>query len=120
MAGEITNSSSFSISKDLISDSITNSASVTLTGSDYVKETQLVTTGGAAINLGNLATCGEFLIANNDATNYVSILSSVGGTTFLEIKPLNTARGYFAATVTAPAAKANTGSVRIAYMIAPI
>jgi hypothetical protein len=120
MANEITNSSSFTVAKGLISDSLTNSASLTLTGDDYVKATQLIPTSKTAINLGNLASIGEFLIANNDPTNYVSILSGVAGTTFLQIGPLCAARGYFASSVTAPAANANTGSVQIAYMIAEV
>jgi hypothetical protein len=120
MANEITNSSSFSVSKGAISDSLTNSGTVSLSGDDYLKATQLIPTSVTAINLGSLATIGEFLIVNNDATNYVDIFPNTAGVTMLHILPGNSARGYFAANITAPAARANTAAVQIAYIIAEV
>lgn len=118
MANEITNSDSVTVVKGGINDSLTGSGTVSMSNDDYLKATQLIPTSATAIALGSLGSIGEFIIVNNDTTNYVDILSSTSGTTFLTIKPGNSAHGYFASTVTAPAARANTASVQITYLIA--
>jgi hypothetical protein len=120
MASEITGATSLVITKGAISDTLTNSFVETLTGDDYIKATQLIPTSVTAINLGSLATCGKFEIVNNDVTNYVDIFPNTAGVTFLHILAGSSASGYFASNITAPAARANTGSVQISYMIAEI
>src|SRR5438552_24855 len=120
MANEITVSRSFAVTKGGISDSLTASGSETLSGDDYIKATQLVPTSATAINLGSLATIGEFLIINKDNTNYVDILQNTAGVTIMHLLAGQSCAGYFGSAITAPAAKANTGSVQIAYMIAEV
>jgi hypothetical protein len=122
MANEATTSRSLTFSKGLISESLTASGTSTVGGVDFVKQSQTVPTSATAINLGFLAgvTLGEFIINNNDSTNFVDILTSTAGTTILHILPLNSASGYFASNITAPAARANTAAVQVEYMILPI
>src|SRR6266542_5310086 len=122
MANEATTSRSLTFTKVQVSQSLTGGTTSTVAGTNYQKSDQTIPTADTAINLGPLAgvTLGEFLIKNNDNTNYVDILSKVGGTTFLHILPLNSASGYFHSTITAPSAKANTAPVDIEFLILPI
>lgn len=83
----------------------------------YTRNTQLIPTSATAMVLSNVTIPSAFAIKNLDATNYVDIISNTTGTTFLHILPGNTAMGYFPSTITAPAAKANTASVLIEYII---
>lgn len=91
-----------------------------VTGNDFVQGSQTIptTAGGTAINLGTLSgTLGLFAIKNNDATNYVDIMSAVSGTAFLRIKPGECFVGRLPPGITAPAALANTASVSIEYLL---
>jgi len=113
------NSLNFSLGSSL-SESLSGTFSATLSGDDFIKSTQLIPTSATALALGNLSTVGAFLIKNLDTTNYVDILSSTSGITIQHLLPGNSACGYFPSTITAPAAKANTASVSIAYMICEV
>src|SRR6266498_3283899 len=122
MANEATSSRSLSFVKGKVSQTLTGSATSTVAGTNYQKAAQTITTAAVAINLGPLAgvTLGEFIINNNDTTNFVDILQNTGGTTFLHILPGGSASGYFHSTITAPAAKANTSPCDIEFLILPI
>ncbi len=122
MANEATTSASLTFTKGQVSQSLTGSGTSTVGGTNYQKAAQTIPTSATAINLGPLTgvTLGEFLIKNNDSTNFVDILQNAAGITVLHILPLASARGYFASNITAPAARANTASCDIEVLILPI
>ena len=121
MASEATTSRSLAFVKGSVSQTLTGSSSSTVAGTNYQKADQTIPTSATAINLGPLAgvTLGEFLIKNNDSTNYVDILQNTAGVTMLHILPGGCSSGYFHSTITAPAAKANTASVDIEFLLLP-
>jgi hypothetical protein len=90
-----------------------------ITGKNYAQGGLLVptTAGGTALPISNLATLGWAFFKNNDATNYVDIMTAVSGTAFARIKPGECAVFRFAAGITAPAVLANTAGVEIEYLI---
>jgi hypothetical protein len=103
-----------------VSTSLSGTFSSTMSGDDYIRLTQQIPTSAAAIALGNLSTLGAFLIKNLDPTNYVDILTTTVGTTFLHILPSCSVQGYFPSNITVPAAKANTATVSIEYMFCEV
>lgn len=118
MANELTVTGTLSYAKGNIATvSMTkNGKQFNVTGSNYERGTQSMgTSSPVAISLGSIGTVGWFFLQNNDATNYVDIYDSTGGNAFLRLFPGEFAVGRFAAT--APAAKANTASVVIEYML---
>lgn len=74
------------------------------------------TAGGTAIPKGGIGTLGWAIVKNNDATNFVELMTAVSGTVFAKLKPGEVAMFRFPGTVTAPAALANTGAVKIEYL----
>src|SRR5206468_1606170 len=62
----------------------------TITGKQYVEGTMSVptTAGGTAIPVSNLANLGWAIFKNNDATNYVELISAVSGTKFAKLAPI--------------------------------
>jgi hypothetical protein len=121
MANEISNSLSVAVTKDTIAESLSYPSNETMAGTAFVKETQLVPTSATALNLGTItAPLGRYIIANEDSTNFVSLLSSVAGTTFNTIQAKSAISGFFSSNVTAPAVNANTASCRIKYLILPL
>jgi hypothetical protein len=120
MANEISISGSLSVAKGTVSDSLSGTDTLDLTGNNYIKSTQNISTAATAINIGSLPSIGQFIVMNDDLTNPVDLLTSLAGTTFTHLGPGSMALGYFPSNITAPAAKATGGSVRIKYMIAEI
>lgn len=95
-----------------------SAAQFNVTGTRYVRSTQSIPTdaGGTAIDKGGMAgTNGWCYIKNLDTTNYVEILTGVGGTVFLKLKPGEFFIGRLGCA--APAAQANTGAVVIEYLL---
>ena len=88
-----------------------------VTGSKYVRAVQNIGTDAEAIGLGEITAPGWFYIFNLDSANYVEILAAIAGDEFLKIEAGEVAMGRFAASVTAPAAKANTSALNIEYLI---
>ena len=122
MASEASTSRSLSFVKGQVSETLTGSGTSTVSGTIFQKAAQTIPTSATAINLGPLTgvTIGEFLIKNNDATNFVDILQSTAGITMLHVLPLASQAGYFHSTITAPAARANTAPCDIEFLILPI
>ena len=75
--------------------------------------------GGTAIPLGGVATPGGYLwVKNNDATNYVQLMTAVStGVVFARLGPGEAACFRLDATVTAPAAIAHTAVCEIQYLM---
>ena len=94
----------------------------TITGRKFAQGTFNVptTAGGTAIPIGSLPTLGWAFIKNNDATNYVEILSAVSGTTFIRLQPGEACVFKFAPSITAPAALAHTLASDIEYLFLEI
>jgi hypothetical protein len=120
MANELTLATSFGAVKGPISDQLSGNWTSGLTGSNYIKTTQNISTVAQAINLGSLGSVGQYLVKNTDASNPVDLLSSTAGTTFCHLLPGASNLGYFPPTITAPAARASGAVVQIAYLITEI
>ena len=118
MANEATVSAYLSFVKGTVDTKMSRQAiQFTVAGTNYIQESMTVptTAGGTAIPLGSVGTPGFYFIKNNDATNFVTILSGVGGTALLKLKAGEFTVGRFS--VATPAALANTLSVQIEYLI---
>ncbi len=118
MAQEITATASLAYTKGSIPtvSMVKSGSRFDVAGNNYERGTQTMGTGGVvAIGLGSVGTPGWCFIQNNDATNYVDVYDSTGGNAFVRLKPGEFFLGRLAAT--APAARANTASVAIEYMI---
>lgn len=122
MANEITVTASLGYSNSAVnvsSQSLSISGSTfTIAGSRYAEGlfTVPTTAGGTAIPI-PAGTLGWCIVKNNDATNYVELLSAVSGTVFAKIAPGEIALFRFSTNIAAPAALANTSSVKIQYLI---
>ena len=119
MSQEITVSATLQVAKNWAAKSLTASFKPDLNGTNFVQESQSIptTAGGTAINLGNLASLGWYLIKNLDTANNVDLLDAVSGHTINTLKPGECAMGRFASGVTAPAMLAHTASVQVEYLI---
>ena len=124
MANEISVSASLGLSKGNVVNRILALASgvtFTQTGIRYAEGAQSVptTAGGTILPLGPLAgaTLGWCLLKNNDATNFVEILTTTSGTTILKLKPGEIALFRFGSGVVAPAALANTATCQLEFLI---
>lgn len=97
-----------------------NSVSFSITGVNYQKGSMTVptTAGGTAIPLGGVSTSGGWcFVKNTDSTNYCQIMTAVSGTAFIRLMPGEAAVFRLDAGITAPAALANTASIKLDYMI---
>lgn len=106
--------------KNIASKSLAIQASLfSITGANYAAGTQSVptTAGGTAIPVGNLTTLGWAMFKNNDATNYVDILTAASGTAFARIMPGEILLMRITPAMTAPAALAHTAPVEMEYLI---
>jgi hypothetical protein len=74
------------------------------------------TAGGTAIPVSNLSGIGWLYVKNNDATNYVDIMTATSGTAFARIQPGEFIMLRLAPGITAPAALAHTAAVSIQYL----
>jgi len=88
-----------------------------VTGTKYVRAVQNIGTSPEALAMGEVAVPGWFFFLNLDATNFVEILTGVGGDAFLKLKPREFAMGRLPSGVTAPAGKANTAALNLEFMI---
>ena len=94
----------------------------TITGYNYTSGTMTVptTAGGTAIPLASLTSVGWAIFKNNDATNYVEIMTAVSGSKFAQILPGECTLLRFSPSVTAPAAIAHTASIELEFLILEI
>lgn len=117
MANEITAALRLKYVKNGVSDQRTLSATVTVSGNNANGGIQTIGTTEEVIALGDVATPGYCRVLNTDATNYVEIGVKPSGTFYpcIKLKPAEVAVFRFGTTT--PYAKANTGSVRIEYML---
>jgi hypothetical protein len=120
MSQELSTTCTFGVAKGAATENIGGGGAIDLTGINYIKTTQSISTNATAINLGALGSIGQYLINNTDLTNPVYLFTSVSGVTFGLIKPGQGALGYFPPAITAPAAKAVGASVQIQYLITEI
>ena len=75
------------------------------------------TAGGTLIPISNLSSLGWASFKNTDPTNYVDILTGVGGVDIVRMYPGEPAQFRFGSGITAPAALANTSPVLLEYLI---
>lgn len=90
---------------------------VNITGSNYHAGTSTVGTSAAAIPLGGLANVGWCIFKNNDATNYVQLMTGTAGVVFAQLMPGEIAEFRFDPTITAPAWKAHTASCEVEFLM---
>ncbi len=116
MANELTLNLALSFVKSAISTTMTSgTVKFTVSGVDYVRETWTVPTSITAIPLGGVATPGYCMITNKDATNYVDIYDSTGGNACIRLLPGEWA--VFRFKTTAPAAKSNTATCQVEFIL---
>lgn len=90
--------------------------SVTMTGTDFVHNTQNIATSAEALAKGDITTPGYCMFHNLDGTNYVEI--GYDDTGFKPTVRLNAGEwAMFRCTQAAPQAQANTAAVNLEYII---
>jgi hypothetical protein len=117
MANELSITTTMAFIKGNYSQSFVPSAfSLTVSGTKYVKNVQNIGTTIEALSVGDMTTPGYLLAINRDATNYVELYAVITDTVpFAKLKagePCLIRLGC-----TAPAAKANTASINLEYLI---
>lgn len=90
-----------------------------IAGKNFEEATMSVptTSGGTAIPLGGLSGLGWAFFKNNDPTNYIELMTAVSGTKFAKLPPGAIALFYIDASITAPAAIANTAACLMQFLI---
>lgn len=121
MANEISYQFQMRLGNGTLTDAYNNSSgSASQTTAALVRNTQTISTaaGGDALDLGGVVTPGFAVFSNLDGTNYVEVGSNVAGTfyPFLKLNP-GEQSGPVRLSVAAPYARANTGSVKLFYII---
>lgn len=118
MANEITVSVSLAFAKSGKSIELSRKGKqLDVSGTDYIRRTQVIGTSEEALDVGDIATPGYFIGWNNDTTNYVSIRPSTGGDNCVELKPGGEPVCFrFARAATAPYAIAATASCEIEFL----
>jgi len=118
MANELTLGDSLAFSKDGKQvNAGKQGVKVTVTGGDFISATQTVGITEEALNIGDITTLGHAFFQNLDDTNFVEIRPATGAADLITLKPGETCRFRFSATVTAPFVIADTAPVEIAYTI---
>lgn len=90
-----------------------------ITGKNYSGGTMSVptTAGGTAIPKGSIGTLGWAVFINNDATNYIQLMSAVSGTVFIKLLPGEFALFRFDSGISAPAAISNTAPCLLEFLM---
>lgn len=88
-----------------------------IAGSQYVRGSQSIPTSATGIKLGGIGTAGWVMIVNRDVTNFIQLLTATAGTVFAKLLPGEFALLRLDPTVTAPAAKADTASCEVEYLL---
>lgn len=117
MADEITLNLKVKYDKNGVVDSRTFSDNVDVTGSAMCGGVQTIGTAAEAIAIGDVGTKGYARFLNIDATNYVEIGSDVTGTFYPLIKLKAGESCVVRLSAVTLHARANTGAVRLDYMI---
>ena len=90
--------------------------SVTVSGNQLMDNVQAVTSTEVAIALGDVAPGGYWFVQNMDATNYVEIRASSGGTDLIKLLAGEWAIFRTSADATAPYAIANTAACNVRFL----
>jgi len=87
MANELTLTGSLSFEKGSISIDLEKTGlQVTVTGTECIRNTQIVTTSEAALLKGSVTTCGYIIAINRDATNFITIRPATGVVDCIKLK----------------------------------
>ena len=90
--------------------------SVTVSGNQFMDNTQAVGTSEEAILLGDVATGGYWFVQNQDATNFVELRSGTGAVDFIKLLAGEWAIFRTSADASAPYAIADTASVNVRFL----
>jgi hypothetical protein len=94
------------------------SQSVTVTGNNFIKKTQTIGYENAeALILGDVVPGGYAYFKNIGSTNYIKLMTGTAGAVFARLKPGEWAIFRLDASVTAPAAQADTADTPLEYML---
>src|SRR5271157_5864967 len=110
----------FNLASAVAAQAVFGTTTFTVTGDHFTSSIFTVPTsaGGTAIPLGGVATPGGYLfVKNNDATNYVQLLTATSGTAFCRLNAGEMAVLRLDAGLTAPAALAHTAACEIQYLL---
>ncbi len=104
---------------DSLSTPGTNGSSFAGTEHRYTKNLMTVptTAGGVAIPLGAVTSPGDFAAINVDPSNFITIYDAVSGNPIAQLDPGKPCLIPLSPAITAPAAKADTGSCQMRYFI---
>ena len=75
------------------------------------------TAGGTAIPLGPVSAPGDSMFINQDSVNFITIYDAVSGNPISQLDAGKCAMFPFDPSITAPAAKADTATIQMSYMI---
>jgi hypothetical protein len=119
MANEL----SYSISATETKNGVTFSKSFTsllasVSGDSPISNLQTIGTSDETLDIGDISTVGFIFAKNLDSTNYVQI-GYTSGTYFGRLKPGEACGIRLDASVTAVHAKANTGAIKLEYLLFP-
>lgn len=95
-------------------------ATFDVAGTNRIHQIQTIptTASGTALSLGtSIGTLGYGFFVNRDATNFVELMTAVGGSKIIRLRAGECALFRFGQGVTAPAAIADTGSCDLEYWI---
>lgn len=94
------------------------SQSVTITGSEYVHQVQIVGFAAhEALDLGDVGSVGWIIIHNRDATNFIQVGADVTGSFVPVVKLKAGERGCFRLQTANTYLKADTGNCRVEYLL---
>lgn len=116
MADELSTSLEVSYSKNGVTEEISETDLITVTGSELVKYIQSVGTSEEALELGqDIGTPGYVYLKNLDDTNFVSIRRASGEGNMIKLLPGEWA--WFRMAATAPYAIADTAACRLKVVV---
>ncbi len=89
----------------------------TVSGEDFFKGTQLVTTSAAVLNKGTITTPGMMVIKNLDASNYVELDNATFTIDAGAVRIMPGCYAMYRSVAAAPYICAKTASCRVAYLM---
>ena len=114
MANEISFTQTLQGAKAFATRKVSKSASVSMSGDDFVEGTQLIGTSAETIGLGDIGTPGFCQVTNLDAANYVEF-GPDGTTWFVKTKAGETST--FRVTSAAIYGRANSAACRVEFLV---
>lgn len=91
--------------------------SVTMTGTNFLRNRQTVGTSEEALLLGDVPAGGWVFMVNRDSSNYVRVKAATGATALIRLRAGEAACFRLDAGATAPFVQADTSAVELEYLL---